>query len=139
MGTGYVCKGNLTQCLLADRWERWLSFANATGLRAVLGLNGCFGRQSRSSPLNLSNAAALLAFSAKVGAGQPFSLELGNELSECVAGTARWSPYNCTGYMYSTTRGVAASVWREDAGALARLAACCGGTAHYSEYVGDGH
>ena len=97
LAPGYVCKGNLTQCLTADRWVRWLHFANATGLHPVLGLNGCFGRQSRSAPLNSSNAAALLlAFSAKHGAGQPFSVELGNEMSECVAGTARWSPYNCT-------------------------------------------
>ena len=44
-------------------------------------------------------------------------MELGNELSECTAGAARWSPYNCT--QYSTTRGVSAAVWRGDASALA--------------------
>ena len=41
---GYVCKGPPTNCLTAVRWEAWLRFANRTGLRPVLGLNGCFGR-----------------------------------------------------------------------------------------------
>ena len=45
---GYVCKGQPTRCLLASRWEAWLRFANKTGLRPVLGLDGCFGRAGRS-------------------------------------------------------------------------------------------
>ena len=114
---GYVCKGPPTNCLTAVRWEAWLRFANRTGLRPVLGLNGCFGRAGRDAPLNLTNTEALLAFTRSLPWQPSFAVELGNELSECTAGAARWSPYNCT--QYSTTRGASAAVWRGDASALA--------------------
>jgi hypothetical protein len=116
---GYACKGQPTRCLLASRWEAWLRFANKTGLRPVLGLDGCFGRAGRSSSLNLSNAASLLSFTARLPAAltSTMAFELGNEMSECTAGTARWTPYNCSAY--SPTRGVGAATWQADAAALA--------------------
>jgi hypothetical protein len=119
-GSAYVCKGRPTHCLLAARWAAWLRFGQQTGLRVVLGLNGCFGRRSRDSAMDMSNVRAVLDATAAVtaaGGGRAFGFELGNELSECVNGTARWTPYNCSAY--SSSKGVGAASWRSDANSLA--------------------
>ena len=38
-----------------SRWEQLLSFANSTGLQLVFGLNGCRGRKSATSAMDMSN------------------------------------------------------------------------------------
>lgn len=71
-------------CLTRARWEALLEFAAATGLRLILGLNGCVGRMSNATGMNTSNAAALISATAV----SPYASALwGFELSNEVVGT----------------------------------------------------
>lgn len=47
-------------CLTPARWNALLEFAHSTGLKIALGLNGCYGRQSPTSLMDLSNVKALM-------------------------------------------------------------------------------
>ena len=68
-------------CLTPARWEALLEFAAATGLRLVLGLNGCFGRLSNTTAMNTSNAAAIIAATAaSPHAASLWGFELSNEV-----------------------------------------------------------
>jgi hypothetical protein len=78
-------------CLTAARWQGLLEFANATGLRIVLGLNACVGRLAANLPMNFSNARALLAATAASPyAGVLAGLELGNEVVGSTIDAASW-------------------------------------------------
>jgi heparanase 1 len=52
-------------CLTEDRWNDLLHFAQDTGLKIALGLNGCYGRSSPSSSMDLSNIKLLLTATAR--------------------------------------------------------------------------
>ena len=71
-------------CLTRPRWEALLEFAASTGLRLILGLNGCIGRLSNVTGMNTSNAASLIAATA---ASPHASALWGFELSNEVVGT----------------------------------------------------
>lgn len=68
---GYACAGTqlhpwvyVYDCLTPARWEALLAFGARTGLRVVFGLNGCYGRTSKSTSMDLSNIEALVAATA---------------------------------------------------------------------------
>lgn len=68
-------------CLTPARWEALLEFASATGLRIILGLNGCVGRLSNTTAMNTSNAAAVIAATAaSPHAASLWGFELSNEV-----------------------------------------------------------
>ena len=78
-------------CLTPARWEALLEFAASTGLRLVLGLNGCAGRLSASGPMDLSNARALLrATAASPHRAALYGLELSNEVIGSTVEPAAW-------------------------------------------------
>ena len=52
------------QCLTAARWEALLGFAATNGLRLVLDLNACWGRNSSSSDMDWRQIDGLLAATA---------------------------------------------------------------------------
>ena len=90
----YYCsqvKPYIYGCLTPARFQGLLEFANATGLRIVLGLNACFGRLAANLPMNFSNARSLLQFTAS----SPYlsvlaGLELGNEVVGTTVDAAAW-------------------------------------------------
>lgn len=60
---GYYCsqvKPYSYDCMTPARWNELLQFASETGLKIALGLNGCYGRMSSTSRMDLSNIKALL-------------------------------------------------------------------------------
>lgn len=81
---GYFCSQTrpyVYGCLTRARLEALLGFGAATGLRLVLGINGCAGRMSNSTPMDFSNARALLgAVAASANARALYGLELSNEV-----------------------------------------------------------
>ena len=78
-------------CLTPARWEALLEFAATTGLRLVLGLNGCAGRLSAAGAMDLSNAHALLrATAASPHRAALYGLELSNEVIGSTVDPAAW-------------------------------------------------
>jgi heparanase 1 len=79
-------------CLTRARWFALLEFAAATGLRIALGLNGCYGRASRTAPMNTSNAEALFAATAaSPHAAALWGFELSNEVVPGTIDAAAWA------------------------------------------------
>ncbi len=75
-----------------ERWEALLEFADATGLKILFGLNGCYGRPSKDEPMNRSNAEALFAATATSQyASSLWGFELSNEVVPGTISPAAWS------------------------------------------------
>lgn len=81
---GYFCsqvKPYVYGCLTGPRLEELLGFGAATGLRIVLGINGCAGRLTNDTAMDFSNARTLLeATAASAHAHVLVGLELSNEV-----------------------------------------------------------
>lgn len=89
-------------CLTPTRWNALLEFASSTGFKVVLGLNGCFGRMSANTSMDMSNVQALLQDTA----ASPYVSALwGFELSNEVV------PDTITPY-----------IWGKDAGTIKSMA-----------------
>ena len=103
---GYYCsqvRPYTYGCLTGARWEALLGFAAATGLRLVLGVNGCYGRMSNSTPMDFSNVRALLqATAASPHKGALYGLELSNEVFSNTIEPRAW------GADMDTLRGIVA-------------------------------
>lgn len=68
---GYYCSQvhpYVYDCITPDRWNALLQFASETGLKITIGLNGCYGRMSSTTPMDFSNIEALL----KATASSPY-------------------------------------------------------------------
>lgn len=92
---GFACSqtGSKTYgCLTPARWTALLQFAHDTGLQLVYGLNACYGRANGTAPMDVSNAEALMRYTATevdpAVASALYGFELGNEISDKVDAAA---------------------------------------------------
>jgi len=68
-------------CLTPQRWQDLLNFAQSTGMKIAMGLNGCYGRMSSNTSMDFSNVQALLKDTASSQYIEGFwGLELSNEV-----------------------------------------------------------
>lgn len=92
---GYYCSQvhpYVYDCLTPQRWEALLEFASSTGLKIAFGLNGCYGRMSADSPMNISNAVAIIAAAAaSPHVSALWGFELSNEVVPNTISPAAWS------------------------------------------------
>ena len=78
-------------CLTPTRWEQILEFADLVGFKIAFGLNGCFGRESANTPMNFSNAQALMEATANsIHAGAVSYWELSNEVVPNTISAKQW-------------------------------------------------
>ena len=74
--------GQYAQCFSTERMRELCTFAAASGLKLVVGLNACIGRASIDAPMDVRSLEPFLTFVAGCEAckGSLFGFELGNEL-----------------------------------------------------------
>ena len=75
------------------RWNELLQFASETGLKIALGLNGCYGRMSSTSLMDLSNIKALLqaTVTSPYAATGLWGFEFSNEVVPNTISPAAWA------------------------------------------------
>lgn len=74
--------GHFGRCFSTDRMQQMCRFASQSGLKLILGLNACMGRNSIDGPMNISLLEPFLKFvaSSETCKGTLYGFELGNEL-----------------------------------------------------------
>ena len=78
-------------CLSPARWEAVLAFASDVGFKIAFGLNGCFGRTSADTPMDMSNARAIMeATASSPHAAALAYFELSNEVVPQTISAAQW-------------------------------------------------
>ena len=78
-------------CLTVERWRALNRFAATAGLSLVFGLNGCLGRRSRRSPVDVASFARFFHDTAAARL-HVWAFELGNELTGHYAGSDGVAP-----------------------------------------------
>lgn len=79
-------------CLTPLRWNEFLEFGTATGLKIILGLNGCFGRSSMNASMDFSNIAAVFKETVKSPyLSALYGFEFTNEISGVTIGFEAWT------------------------------------------------
>lgn len=84
---GPACPPNTSFCFTADRWDQWCDWAQEQQLTIAYGLNSMLGRNSSTSPMNISNLELFLKYTASRPCASLSHLEFGNEVQTKVSPT----------------------------------------------------